>query len=246
MLPLLWRNSRKTGAPRRFSSVEFLALYGGAGYAPFALVIAAFWTLVPGLLTAEEALLASNSKIAPSIAIFMDFDSNPDGAPMEIMKREADALLKPSGIRLDWRLASDNDGKKTFTGLMVLKFKGACRVEAGPPPEVDSAELGEIFSLGSTAVVNGRVLPFSVVECDRLRKALALMSPSASRLQRQNALGVALGRIVAHELYHVLARTTEHASEGLAKACHSVRDLADPVAMTFENKDTGSIRSAVR
>jgi hypothetical protein len=34
-----------------------------------------------------------------------------------------------------------------------------------------------------------------------------------------------MARVVAHELYHVLMRTTEHARSGVARSCFSTSDL---------------------
>src|SRR5262249_4569893 len=51
-----------------------------------------------------------------------------------------------------------------------------------------------------------------------VRRALSYLAPAATAEQRQKALGLAMGRVVAHELYHVLAHTTEHTQRGLTQA----------------------------
>ena len=53
---------------------------------------------------------------------------------------------------------------------------------------------------------------------------------------RQKAFGLALGRVVAHELYHFLADKTRHAAAGLAGASHDWLDLVSGTA-TFREKD---------
>jgi hypothetical protein len=47
---------------------------------------------------------------------------------------------------------------------------------------------------------------------------------------------------VAHELYHVLARTTLHAEKGLAKASQNLRDLVSKQAIVFGEHDAEAIR----
>jgi hypothetical protein len=37
-----------------------------------------------------------------------------------------------------------------------------------------------------------------------------------------------LGRVVAHEMYHMLAGTTAHADGGVARSFHTRRDLTGP------------------
>ena len=196
-----------------------------------------------------SALLASGetppqNPASPSVAIFMDFDSQPGVASVAVMEKEVDALLKPSGVTLNWRLAGENDGTEAFSGLVVLKFKGRCRVEGWAQPGNDFGTLGETDTLGSTQVAQGRVLPFSEVECDQIRKALAYMHPGSNQLERQNALGLALGRVVAHELYHMLTRTTTHATAGLAKASQSLRDLVALREIGFQEADSQAIRNS--
>jgi hypothetical protein len=181
-------------------------------------------------------------KTVPSVGVFLDFDSVPGPVPMEAMKREVDAILKPSGVALNWRVASENRGEESFAGLVVLKFRGKCRVEAWTQPDADLAAIGETRALGATRVANGRVLPFSEVQCDQVKRALAYLRPEANQKERQRAFGVALGRVVAHELYHILARTTMHAAQGVARASESLEDLVSADAMRFREEDSTAIR----
>jgi hypothetical protein len=207
------------------------------------LMIVVACTLLPGLLVARgETIADASSTPAPSVAIFMDFDSTPGSSSVEIMKHEVDELLKPAGIRLDWRLVRDNDGKQGFSGVVLLKFKGRCRAESWSQPTDLGSWGDQALTLGATQVSNGRVLPFSEVKCDEVRKALAYVKPGAGQAERQRALGLALGRVVAHELYHILAGTTAHASEGLAKAYQSLTDLVSSGQLGFDPKTAEAIR----
>jgi len=177
----------------------------------------------------------------PSVGVFLDFDSAPGAASVEVMKKEVDKLLK--GVSLNWRLVSENHGNEPFAGLVVVKFKGQCKVEPWP----QTAPAPGTRTLGATKVANGTVLPFSEVQCDEVRGALSYLRPEASQRERQRALGLALGRVVAHELYHMLAHTTAHAVHGLAKAAESLEDLvSDGPAMAFRAKDGAAIRQGIQ
>jgi len=200
---------------------------------------------------AATALLLSGQSAtkpdpAPSVGVFMDFDSDsaPGAASLDIMKTEVEQLLKPSGVALDWRLVKENRGDHTFAGLVVLKFKGKCRVEGWNSPASDFGSQGEVTTLGATQVSDGKVLPYSEVECDQIRKALAYLPAGAGQKERQRALGLVMGRVVAHELYHVLASTTSHAAHGLAKASQSLEDLVSPMELGFDTKDSRAIGDA--
>jgi hypothetical protein len=180
----------------------------------------------------------------PSVGVFLDFDSVPGSVPMEVMKTEVDKILKPSGVALNWRMTSENHGDEAFAGLVVLKFKGKCKLE-GWGDSISSLLPGEERTLGATKVVNGRVLPFTEVRCDEVKRALAYLRPGANQPERQRAFGVALGRVVAHEIYHILARTTSHAAHGLAKASESLEDLVGAGTMGFREEESTAIRKGL-
>jgi hypothetical protein len=184
------------------------------------------------------------AKNIPSVGVFLDFDSVPGSVPMDVMKKEVDKILKPSGLALDWRTTSENHGDEAFSGLVVLKFKGKCKLEGwGDVPAGVSP--GQERTLGTTRVVNGQVLPFTEVRCDEVKRALAYLRPEANQRERQKAFGVALGRVVAHEIYHILAHTTSHAARGLAKASESLQDLVTAGSMGFRDEDSTAIRKSL-
>ena len=209
-------------------------------------MVRVFW-LVAG--TALTALLSFGqnppaSKNIPSVGVFLDFDSVPGAVPMDVMKNEVNKILRPSGVALDWRLTSENHGDEVFNGLVVLKFKGKCKVEGWS--DVRTGLLpGEERTLGATKVVDGRVLPFTEVRCDEVKRALAYLRPEVNPRERQKAFGIALGRVVAHEIYHILARTTGHAVHGLAKASESLEDLVNKGSMGFREEDSTAIRKGL-
>jgi hypothetical protein len=204
----------------------------------FILATGAALAVLPG-----HAESPSVPEARPSVGVYLDFDSAPGDAAVEIMKHEVDEILKPSGVALDWRLAKENHGQEAFTGLVVLKFRGRCRIETWAPQAPNLAQMGDTETLGATKVVNGRVTPFSEVQCDRIKQALAYLH--ADQKDRQRAFGVALGRVVAHELYHILARTTGHAAMGLAKATESMEDLVGPRTLSFREEDSEAIRNSL-
>jgi hypothetical protein len=189
-------------------------------------------------LTALLALAQSQPAARhPAVAIFMEFDSAPGLVPLTVMKQEVDDLMQPAGVTLSWNLIKENTGRQTYAGLAVVKFKGACKVASWRQPVNDFGSLGERRALGSTRVTDGRVQPYSEVECDQVRQALSYLAPGADMREKQQALGRALARVVAHELYHVFAKTTEHAAKGLAKASQPLQELVSADKLTFLESD---------
>ena len=176
----------------------------------------------------------------------MEFDSAPTQASLDVMKTEVADLLKASGITFNWRMAKENHGSESFAGLVMLKFRGTCRADWWLDPHNDFGSAGETHALGITKVSHGHVLPYSEVECDEIRQALQYLGPGAGLRERQKALGLALGRVVAHELYHILAKTTGHAARGLAKASHSLEELVSPPSPELLEADSAAMSRALR
>ncbi len=165
------------------------------------------------------------------VAIYMSFDGEYSSRAVEAMKQEVQALTKTSGLLLHWRLLDSPRGDETFSDLMVVKFHGKCSMEGIRPIFNELGPEGEGSALGSTKTANGRVLPFSELECDRIRNSIAPLAIGYSHDERESLLGRSLGRVLAHELFHVFADTDKHGHDGVAKTTYSRKDL---VAEGFE------------
>lgn len=143
------------------------------------------------------------------------------------MKREINDLMRPVGYTVEFREINGRRGDEASSQIVILSFDGVC----------DGAETTKMLlpgtrpSLATTAVSDGHVLPFSILHCKTISQMLAPTLVNFSYPVRRQMLGRSLGRIVAHELYHVLADETSHVGEGVAKSAFSVNDL---LASRFE------------
>jgi hypothetical protein len=147
--------------------------------------------------------------------------------PADEMKREVDSLMEDAGYSVSWRSPGDFGQDEGDAVVIVSEFQGICEVPR-PGTILAPPETGAI--LASTAVSDGEVLPFIGVDCATVAKLLAPALPDG--MARRNFLyGRALGRVVAHELFHALTRTREHDGSGVAK--HSFR-ASDILAEHFE------------
>jgi hypothetical protein len=189
--------------------------------------------LVPALACGEGP--AVDHGPAP-IAIYMDFDGPYSSRAVEAMKREVEALTKASGLHLHWRLLRGRRGEESFSDLMVVKFNGKCNMEGIQLLFSELGPYGEGTALGSTKIVNGQVLPFSELECDRIRHSIAPLAIGYPQDERESLLGRAMGRVLAHELFHVFANTVKHGHDGVAKTTYSRKDLLAE-RFEFNSKD---------
>jgi hypothetical protein len=81
--------------------------------------------------------------------------------------------------------------------------------------------------LGSTAVSDDHLLPFVNINCDTVRGLITPLVSGEPEVKRGFLLGRALGRVLAHELYHFLSQAEGHLESGVAKPQFSGADLVN-------------------
>lgn len=155
----------------------------------------------------------------PPVALYTSFQYPPSADVIAAMHAELDSILAPAGVQFQWRSLANNHGNEVSAQLAVLTFKGRCDV-AGL-----TYRTANVGALGWTHITDGVILPFADIDCERVRLFLQHELLYYAVAERAPAFGRALARVVAHELYHIFARTTEHGEDGICKAAFSVHDL---------------------
>jgi hypothetical protein len=144
----------------------------------------------------------------------------PDGqfAPTAVreMTHEVARIMKRSGLKLEWHIDS---AERVFNEpLAVVKLLGTCGMEG-------RGAAGKPGPLGWTDAVDGTLLPFSELACDRIRSAVESVMHLDDRIRANELLGRAMGRVLAHELFHIVAGTRQHTESGVSQAALSPADL---------------------
>ena len=158
---------------------------------------------------------------APStpLGVYLRTDQNASSLPIRFMQAELSSLLASAGIPITWldtaQARSDSRGK-----LLSVELRGSCR-----PVWSSTGVYKDHSALASTAVVDGKVLPFAWIDCTALNQFLGPGLPRDSAEERSRIFGRAMARVLAHEFYHMLLATQEHTRTGLSKAQFSVADL---------------------
>jgi hypothetical protein len=73
------------------------------------------------------------------------------------------------------------------------------------------------------------VQPYGEVACDKVAAAVRSAMSGEDYARRDVLLGRALGRVVAHELMHMLARSGAHTETGVGRAALSGKRLISPI-----------------
>jgi hypothetical protein len=144
----------------------------------------------------------------------------PDGRYSKVavreMGREAAHILKQSGVSLRWHVGIPAQSVSGM--LVVVKLVGHCDIDGSPAYLVPGP-------LGWAHEVDGAMLPFTDLACDNLRGAVESARSGGSGAAGNVLLGKAMGRVLAHELYHIVADTSVHAHEGVAQSAFTPREL---------------------
>jgi len=131
------------------------------------------------------------------------------------MRAELQRLFAPAGLEVVWKHMAERKAGEDFELVAVSSFDGSCAVGEPAMAPVTAA------SLADTSLSDGLVIPFFHVDCTRVVRLLGGQIEPA-------LLGRALARVIAHEIYHIVARTADHRERGVAKAAFTNRDLTSP------------------
>jgi len=135
------------------------------------------------------------------------------------MQAEVERLLVLPFVEVCWLDWEDFRPGHVFDRLVVVKL--CSRGE-------DCAALARLpkrRALAVTHITDGVILPFVELNVDWIHWLVAHSGLAAKPFPHAVQVGRALGRVLAHELYHVLAETRMHARKGIAKAeldCHDL------------------------
>jgi hypothetical protein len=159
----------------------------------------------------------------PPIRIGLHVSSeNPISAPvLAAFERETAFLLDIHPLEIHWHGTENPINQETFDRLIMIRLTGPCSPHARAPKRPARGPLG------ITHVSDGHILPFVEADCGRILLAASRLRIRPFRLCPQS-LGRALGRIIAHEIGHVLSESEEHDQHGLSKPSLTPAELFLP------------------
>jgi hypothetical protein len=178
--------------------------------------------LIFAAVTLASSASASNpppARTTGPVTILLGFDQEHSQLSIEEMKRELTAIMKEAGLKFQFRMLRDVNTGDSFDDLVVVKFRGKCRMDFSPQL------FDERGPLAFTHSSDGHILPFSEVECDRIRLSISAVMFGQDYRRADQLLGRALGRVVAHEVFHIVAKSKKHGNKGVAKTSLSGSQL---------------------
>jgi hypothetical protein len=166
------------------------------------------------------------------VTVLLDFEEPHSDLTFKVLEIETAEVLRNAGVRLAWRLRSQVARGESFDRLVSFRVHGRCDMSWEP------AGVGEgAGPLALAYAADGVVLPYGEIDCERVKASVAramAQDPSPSRCANV-LLGRALGRVLAHEMYHMLSNEVAHTESGITRKGLSPTDLTRPNA--FMSKD---------
>jgi len=175
-----------------------------------------------GLMMTCVCLPAQGSGLETEVAVYLKTGGEQPAALLGLLKREAQALLRPAGVKLVWREFSETRLHEDFEAVVVARLDGSCALaqDGSEPPAARRPA-----PLAATPVQDGVILPFTTIDCDAVKRLTAALLGGEPGARRDYLFGRALGRVLAHEMYHILGQTQLHADKGVAKPAFHAREL---------------------
>lgn len=184
----------------------------------------AFVLLLPAIVAEADP------SSSPVITVLLTYEQPYSRPSFEALDHKLQQVLNGAGLRIDVRDRKSADPHAEFGELFVFHMKGQCSMDTLPVGAL-SDERGPLAMAYSS---DGSVLPFGEVECDHVRESIQRVLGRQNPRMYQSAFGTALGLVMAHEIYHMLAHSSAHTERGVTKRSLTAHELLDS-RLTFDD-----------
>lgn len=155
-----------------------------------------------------------------AVSVVLDADQTIDDGILLGLDRELRRIFYGTAMPVELVIPDLNAHPEFSNEILIARVRGVCRIDAMPPLQAHRAD-----TLGRTLVTDGRILPYIELDCRQISGAVKKQLIGQPTPVRHRLLGRAMARVLAHEIYHVLAQTHEHGPHGVAAESFNGDDL---------------------
>jgi hypothetical protein len=190
------------------------------------------WNLVLGLATVLAVIGPREVEAAPVVVrVYQSVGLDP--ALERASLTEATAVFRDAFVTVRWLLCSSADQvDREACALPLRAGDRVVRIVEGPRTPDSRVPLGE------AAVPANQDGVLATIYYDRVARVAA---------QARIAVGALLGRVIAHELGHLLMASSSHATGGLMRASWNLHQLAQgrPVHWSFSPDEVRTLQRRI-
>jgi hypothetical protein len=193
------------------------------------------------LLSMTAAMARATDQAVLRVGVALAFTGPPPSAPLvRALKGETAARWSGYGVRLVWNSTATCDAADMLAIVVIHR-------ESEP-----AGALGTDEVLGTTHIDEGGVIAGPIDIWEPAVRSVLAARPAEQRIEAalfpaaaETELGRALGRVLAHELGHVLLAAPTHRKDGLMRARFRAGDLGavDPSPFALTGIDIARLRS---
>ncbi len=182
---------------------------------------------------------ASETPADSKVVLILRYDRHPSAVATRALTRELTSVMHQAHVDLD--LLTSVPAGLEASRLVTVNMHGYCGMDGS------SEQARNRSPLGSTSVAEGQMLPFVTIDCNKIRASLASVVGTGSPQEHQILYGRAVAKVMAHELYHVLAEASQHTETGVTQGELSPSELASPsVGLPDQARDAIEERARAR
>jgi len=193
------------------------------------------------LLLVAASLHGAVPDFSPTrVTVLVQFEKQQSQVSLLDMQRGIQSILDPIGLTVNVRHRSSVKEHEQFGPLVIFTMKGRCDMD--PWPMTRSSSQGRALAMAYSS--DGIVLPFGEVQCDRVRESIQSAVGRVNSGTYKSMFAKAIGVVMAHELYHMLANSSHHTKAGVTKESLSPLELVDN-HLEFPDSAKEAIRSSL-
>ena len=182
------------------------------------------------------------SASAQDLVIVARFQHLAANETVQAMRQELELVVASVGLQVEWVISQEQVEIPSSPILVIVSFRGGCEVTMKTPH--NRLEYAKKSALAQTQMTNGKFDHFVVLECDRIASLVQPLLGFRKRDIPNEQFGRAMARVLAHELYHILADTPTHGTSGITQASLSPIQLVGK-RLQFSKQDVERMRSMV-
>jgi hypothetical protein len=174
------------------------------------IILTIYWTDVP---LGGKTLVMALAFVFAAAAVLLDFSQPVPESSWQILKIElarTEIATLPQESTL-WAKREQFYQDMQAGEIFQVRLNGDCG--AG----MEAAEHPVPGPLGWVYLVDGQILPFVFIDCDRIARALWPELRGRTPAERRQKMARAISRVVSHELTHIITQNPNHLPAGAQK-----------------------------